>query len=202
MRKALAITLVLLTMPLTVLGNAFTEGKEFVVLPDTFKKSAEPSLTEVFSVYCGNCYRWEQDVVDNVKLRMTEQNIQFKQKHIAFVADYGDKVSEAIAITQNTELSETVKDALFSAVHEDKIGDWKSDDAFYETLSDAGLSKKEFNERLKSPGVQQKLAKWELYEQTIPSVPSFVVNGKYMINMNSLDSFDQFYALIDYLLEK
>lgn len=204
MKKAIATALFLLSIPLSVLANTgnFKEGKDYDVLPASFVKSSEPTLTEVYSVYCDNCYRWENEAIDGIKLRMSEQGIEFKQKHIAFVADYGDKVSEAIAVAEATDKATAVKGAMFEAIHVDKIGDWKTDKQFYATLAEAGMTEKEVEQGLASPAVQQMLAKWDMYEKAVPSVPSFVVNGKYIINMNNLESFDQFYQLIDHLLEK
>ena len=200
MKKPLALIFLLLALPMTVFAKAFVEGKDYTRLPTSFEKASEPTLTEVFSVYCHSCYRWDQEMIDSVKARMEGKEVTFKQKHIAYVAEFGDRVSEALAIVQGSAKAEQVKDALFKVAQQDGSGEWKNEEAFFETLEKNGLSQKEFQKRLKDPAVQARLKKWEMYEKTLPSVPSFVVNGQYLVNMNSIRSFDQFYSLIDYLL--
>ncbi|WP_062267772.1 thioredoxin domain-containing protein [Endozoicomonas arenosclerae] len=200
MKKPLALIFLLLALPMTVFAKAFVEGKDYTRLPASFEKSSEPTLTEVFSVYCHSCYRWDQEMIDSVKSQMAGKDVEFKQKHIAYVAEFGDRASEALAIVQGTAQAEKIKDALFEAVQKDSAGEWENEKAFFATLEKSGMSKETFQKGLKDPAVQARLKKWKMYEEALPSVPSFVVNGQYLVNMNSIRSFDQFYALIDYLL--
>lgn len=202
MKKMIAAATLLLTMPLAAFGYSFTEGKNYTKLPERFEKTEKPTLTEVYSVYCGHCYKWENKLISTVKDEMAEKNIDFKQAHIAFVADYGDKISKALLVADRMGEKKAVKDALFSAIHEDKIGDWKSDEQFFATLAKVGLTQEEFEKGVTSADVQKKFDLWEDYEKTIPSTPSFIVNGQYMIQMDSLESFDQFFALIDFLAKQ
>ncbi|MGI9282778.1 MAG: thioredoxin domain-containing protein [Endozoicomonas sp.] len=200
MKKPLALIFLLLALPMTVFAKAFVEGQDYTRLPASFEKASKPTLTEVFSIYCHSCYRWDQEMIDTVKNRMEGKDVSFKQKHIAYVAEFGDRISEALVIVQGTAQAEKVKDTLFEVVQKDSSKEWKSEEAFFATLEQSGLSKKAFEEGLKDPVVQARLKKWKMYEETLPSVPSFVVNGQYLVNMNSIRSFDQFYSLIDYLL--
>ncbi|WP_161787367.1 thioredoxin domain-containing protein [Endozoicomonas numazuensis] len=200
MKKPLALILLLLAMPMTVFATNFVEGKDFTRLPASFEKSTQPTLAEVFSVYCHNCYRWDQEMIDSVKQRMEKKDVSFRQKHIAYVAEFGDRASEALAVVKGTAHAELVKDGLFEAVQKGNPGEWENEEAFFKTLSQSGLSREEFQKRLKDPVVQARLKNWKMYEETLPSVPSFVVNGQYLVNMSSIRSFDQFYSLIDYLL--
>ncbi len=200
MKKMIAAAALLLTMPLVAFGSSFSEGKNYTQLPATFQKSEKPTLTEVYSVYCGHCYKWEQGMIQTVKKKMADKKVGFKQAHIAFVADYGDKISKALLAAEKTGEKKAVKEALFSALQEDKIGDWKSDDQFFATLAKAGLTREEFQKGVSSSDTQKTFKLWEAYEDAVTSTPSFIVNGKYVVKMDSLESFDQFYALIDYLL--
>ena len=199
MKKMIAAATLLLTMPLAALGYSFSEGENYTKLPDRFEKTEQPTLTEVYSVYCGHCYNWEKQLIPAVKKEMKGKNMSFKQVHIAFVAGYGNKISKALLAAEKTGETKAVKDALFSAIHDDRIGDWQSDEQFFATLAKAGLTREEFDKGVASPDVQKKFAAWEDYEKAVPSTPSFIVNGQYMIRMDSLESFEQFYALIDYL---
>ncbi|MRI31524.1 hypothetical protein EOPP23_00775 [Endozoicomonas sp. OPT23] len=201
MKKMMAAAALLLAMPLTVFGYSFSEGKNYTQLPETFQKSEKPTLTEVYSVYCDHCYKWEQKgMIQSIQNEMIKKKVDFEQAHIAFVANYGDKISKALLAAGKTGEKKAVKDTLFSALHEDKIGDWKSDDQFFATLAKAGLTREEFQKGVSSKDIQKKFKLWEAYEKAVTSTPSFVVNGKYVIKTESLESFEQFYALIDYLL--
>ncbi|WP_461535401.1 thioredoxin domain-containing protein [Spongorhabdus nitratireducens] len=200
MKKIFATAALLLTLPLTAFGYSFSEGQNYDKLPARFEKTDAPTLTEVYSVYCGHCYRWEQQLLGAVKEDMVSKKVKFNQAHIAFVADYGDQVSKALLAAEQTGEEAAVKKALFTAIHDERIGDWSSDKQFFATLAKAGLTREEFDNAVKTAELQQKFQHWEDFEKTVPSTPAFIVNGRYLIRMDSLESFDQFYALIDYLL--
>ncbi|MCL6268816.1 thioredoxin domain-containing protein [Sansalvadorimonas sp. 2012CJ34-2] len=200
MMRKLAAAFLLLTLPFAAFGYNFSEGQNYVQLPQNFRKTAQPTLTEVYSIYCGHCYKWEKNLVQTVKQDMARKKVVFNQAHIAYVAEYGDKVSKALLVAEKQGKLKAVKNALFSSVHDEMAGDWTSDRQFFATLAKAGLSQKEFEKNVSNPELKNTFKLWEGYEQNVPSTPSFIVNGRYLIKMDSLESFDQFYALIDYLL--
>ncbi|AMO54616.1 thiol:disulfide interchange protein DsbA/DsbL [Endozoicomonas montiporae] len=201
MKKILSAVCLTLAMPLSVMAASFSQGTHYNVLPD-FKKSETPEVREAFSVYCPACYQWDQGVVGDLQKRLELKDIPFNQSHVAFMGNYADKISQALAITKGTEKYTPVKKAIFKALQEDRIGDWKKDEDFFKVLAEAGLSKREWTFGVNDPVVRKRMKRWSQLESSVRSVPSFIVNNKYIINLSSIKSFDEFYSLIDYLLEK
>ena len=191
----------MLAMPLSVMAASFSEGTHYNTLTG-FQKSEKPEVREAFSVYCPACYQWDQGVVGDLEKRLESKDIPFSQSHVTFMGKYADKISQALAVTKGTEKYTPVKKAIFKALQEDRIGDWKKDDDFFKVLADAGLSKREWTFGVNDPVVRERMKRWSELESSVRSVPSFIVNNKYMINLSSIKSFDEFYSLIDYLLEK
>lgn len=191
----------MLAMPLSVLAAGFAEGTHYNTLSG-FQKSEQPEVREAFSVYCPACYQWEQNIVGDLEKKLEARDIPFAQSHVAFMGQYADKISQALAVTEGTEKYEPVKKAMFKALQEDRIGDWKKDEDFFKVLADAGLSKREWAFGINDPVVRERMKNWSELESSVRSVPSFIVNNKYIINLSSIQSFDEFYSLIDYLLEK
>ena len=201
MKKILSAFCLMLVMPLSVMAAAFSEGTHYNVLPG-LQKSEKPEVREIFSVYCPACYQWDLGVLGDLKERLELKKIPFNESHVSFMGKYGNEVTQALAITKGTEKYTPVKRAIFEALQKDRIGDWKNDDDFFKVLADAGLSKQEWTLGINDPKVRERMKRWEDLQNSIRSAPSFVVNNKYTINLGSIRSFDEFYSLIDYLLEK
>ena len=200
-RKVLSAFFLMLAMPLSVMAATFSEGTHYNVLSG-LQTSEKPEVRELFSVYCPACYQWNMGVLGDLKKRLESKKIPFSESHVAFMGKYGNEVTQALAITKGTEKYVPVKTALFKALMEDRIGDWKNDADFFKVLADAGLSKQEWALGINDPEVRERMQRWSELQNKIRSAPSFVINNKYTINLGSIRSFDEFYSLIDYLLEK
>ncbi|OED42060.1 hypothetical protein ACH42_12550 [Endozoicomonas sp. (ex Bugula neritina AB1)] len=187
-------------MPLSVFAASFSEGTHYSTLSG-FKKSEQPEVREAFSVYCPACYKWDQGIVGDLEKKLDSKQIPFSQSHVSFMGKYASQISQALAVTKGTEKFDPVKKAMFKALHENRIGDWKNDEEFFKVLSEAGLSKREWTFGLNDPKVRERMQAWSELEKNVRSVPSFIVNNKYLVNLSSIKSIDEFYSLIDYLLE-
>ncbi|MGB1271888.1 MAG: thioredoxin domain-containing protein, partial [Endozoicomonas sp.] len=164
-----------------------------------FPVSSEPTVTELFSIYCGGCYRWEKKALGTLKENLAKRKIEFKQAHMFFMGKYGKQATTALAITQGTELYEPVKNALFTKIHVERTGDWKNDDDFFSTLSKAGLPRKAFEQQQNGPVALKSVLDWNRYSGNIDAVPSFLVNNRYLLKTGSIKSFDEMDQLIAWL---
>ncbi|MGI9277895.1 MAG: thioredoxin domain-containing protein [Endozoicomonas sp.] len=178
----------------------FVKDTHYEVLPG--KKAEKPVVVEAFSIYCPACYRWEQNAIGPLKERLDKQGVEFRQMHVSFMGGYAKQISQVLSVTYGTDKYQTVKMALFKPIQEQQIGDWKSVKDFLATVEKAGLSDKEWKLGLNAQVVRDRLEDWKKAQQTFRAVPGFVVNDKYLIKVGSIKSFDEFYSLVDYLLEK
>ena len=154
---------------------------------------AKPAeIVELYSIYCGGCFYWEQNLIPELKVKLQEKNITFIQAHMPFMGKYSTEASTALAITEGTPLYERVKSALFKRIHIDRKGDWPSEAEFFKTLEQAGLGKKKYDENKMGPVATKTLLDWRAYARSAKSVPMFLLDGKYPVDTKGVKTVDDF----------
>ena len=167
------------------------------------KSPAKPvEIIELYSVYCGGCFYWEQNLIPELKTKLKEKNITFKQAHMPFMGKYSNEASTALAMTEGTPLYDKVKTELFKRIHVDRKGHWPSEAEFFTSLQQAGLSKKEYEQNKNGPVVLKSLADWKVFAQSAKAVPTFLLNGQYPIDTKGIKSVDDFMVRIETTLRK
>lgn len=190
----------------TVSANAFTEGKDYMVLSNPIP-NAQGTLIKVFSYDCPFCYKYEKAVMDPL-LKQLGNSVKYEAYHLETKGKYGVEASQlfaAVAVKEPANFKK-VKMAYYTAYH-DKKERWDSGaDAFLKTgLDSIGWTKAQLDEALKDAAVQAELKKWKdaSYEVAkIQGVPAYVVNGKYLIYTKSIQSVDSMAQLIKELAAK
>ncbi|MGB2552202.1 MULTISPECIES: thiol:disulfide interchange protein DsbA/DsbL [unclassified Campylobacter] len=199
-----------------VSANAFTEGKDYMVLekPLSVEKG---TLTKVFSYACPFCYKYDKSVTPKVVEKVS--GLKYVPYHLKTKAEYGEAASKVLAVLvvkdqekgvnllDDNSMFKKAKFAYYKAYHDKKErwNDGKNPEAFIKTgLDAAGMSMDEYNKELENPKVIELLKKWdESYEVAkIQGVPAFVVDGKYLIYTSTITSVDGFAKLIEELLKK
>lgn len=172
-------------------------------LSETSSPLKPTEIVELYSIYCGGCFYWEKNLIPELKVRLKEKNIIFKQAHMSFMGKYSKEASTALAMTEGGPLHEPVKAALFKRIHVDRKGDWPSEAKFFKSLENAGLSKKEYDQNKMSPVTTKNLLDWENYAQSkqVKAVPTFLLNGEYPIDTKNIKSADDFLARIEATLK-
>ncbi|WP_422468429.1 thioredoxin domain-containing protein, partial [Endozoicomonas sp. ALC013] len=178
--------------------SRFQEGPHYKVVKG-LAPSTRPTVTELFSIYCGGCYQWEKGPLITLKSWLSQQDIEFKQAHMNFMGAYAKQATLALAMTQGTPRHNAVKQALFSRLHVERKGDWRNDAEFFQTLEKAGLKQSDFEANQNNLLVMRTVLDWNQYGEHVHAVPGFMVNNRYLINMGSLKSHDELNALITYL---
>ena len=154
---------------------------------------AKPAeIVELYSIYCGGCFYWEKTLIPELKTKLKERNITFKQAHMPFMGKFSREASAALAMTENTPLYDTVKADLFKRIHIDRKNDWPSEAEFFKTLEQAGLNQKEYEKNKNGPVVLKTLADWGGYAKSAKAVPTFLLNGKYPIDTKGIKTVDDF----------
>jgi thiol:disulfide interchange protein DsbA len=171
------------------------------------KASAQPTVTEFFSLYCGHCFQFEPLVAD-VKAKL-KPGTKFEKSHVSYIprgipeAQMGMVKSYVIMEEIGGEKGEEIKLYFFNQIH---IQSKRVDDVatMKSLFIEKGITKEAIDKYfldLKITAKAEKMASlWE--EKKITNVPTLVVNGKYMVIMNSVKNMEEMMTLVNYLIDK
>ena len=157
-------------------------------------------VTQFFSYQCPHCYKfekpfeaWSRDLAPDVKVERVAVAIGRAPWQAAAVAFY------ALTAMQK---SPAIDDAFFSAIHregkpladEASIADW---------VATQGVDRAKFVEAYRSFGVGVKVKQADSLSRQVrlPSVPSLVIDGRYLIPLADDGDFKDQLAFADALIE-
>ncbi|MCL1059630.1 thiol:disulfide interchange protein DsbA/DsbL [Shewanella gelidimarina] len=212
MIKHIALALTLVVAPMSSFAAQFIEGTHFTQVSDK-APSSEPKLTEFYSLYCHNCYNMEKQYLGDIKASL-DKSVSFDSKHVDFMnSDIGTEVMRSLAVIQTVGQKDQLTNAMFAAIqgnegghdhsaegheHEQKIN---NRDDIKQVFAQFGVDAAQYDKAADSKETNTKLALWRAQQQEfqIQSVPAFVVNDKYAVNMNSVRTLGELINLINYL---
>ncbi|MBV7315844.1 thiol:disulfide interchange protein DsbA/DsbL [Shewanella sp. NIFS-20-20] len=217
MIKKLALALTLAISPLATYAADFVEGTHYTQITNQ-PASAEPKLTEFFSFYCHNCFAFETQYMPVIKPRL-DKSIQFETKHVDFMnSEIGTEVMRALAVIHQLDQSEKLNIAMFNAIqgedaanghdhsapghkHEPSI---TSRDDIKKVFAEHGISASQYDALADNAITNEKLALWRAEQNKfkIQSVPAFIVNDKYAVNLGQMRTLSEMVELINYLSTK
>jgi protein-disulfide isomerase len=212
--KHIALALTLVVAPMSSFAAQFVEGKHFTQVSDK-APSSEPKLTEFFSLYCHNCYNMEKQYLGDIKANL-DKSVTFDSKHVDFMnSDIGTEVMRSLAVIQEVGQKDQLTNAMFAAIQGNEGGHGHDhgaeDDKHEETISNRddikqvfakfGVDAAQYDKAADSKETNAKLALWRAQQQEfqVQSVPAFVVNDKYAVNMSSVRTLGELIDLINYL---
>ncbi|QFI53313.1 thiol:disulfide interchange protein DsbA/DsbL [Aeromonas simiae] len=198
MKKILLFIAAMLMMPMVHAAPEFKEGVNYEVVKQT--GSAQPEVLEFFSYYCPHCYKFEP-IASELK-KSLPQGVSFKKNPVAFLGrEMGPEMQRAYAVASLLEVEGKLTPVIFSKLHEQKQFPQSRDDV-KQIFVDNGVKGEEFDGAVDSFAVSGMVAQFDrnTEEFQIRGVPAFVVNGKYLIKIESITSQDQFNRLVSFLL--
>ena len=203
---SLAVTL-LFTLSFNSIAGTFKEGTHYSVIATN--KTSTPELAEYFSYYCPTCRAYEP-YLDGFKDVMPEK-AEFNKVHVDFMgqtsADIQFMLSKALIIAEKTTIDSQFSAAVFKYLQTDRATISNEKDIRNIFVLSGGNGKK-FDQGMKSFSViaqakKEKKIQDELSKnRQLTSVPTMVVNGKYLIDSKSLDRnnfFAEYNELVAYL---
>ncbi|ACA85091.1 thiol:disulfide interchange protein DsbA/DsbL [Shewanella woodyi] len=217
MIKHIALALTLAIAPLSSFASQFVEGKHFTQVSNK-AASTQPKLTEFYSFYCHNCYNMETQYLGDIKANLNKK-VKFDSKHVDFMnSEIGTEVMRSLGVIQALDASQKDKLtlAMFAAIQgEEEAGshdhahdhsahdkpELNNRDDIKKVFAAHGIDGKKYDELADSKVVDSKLALWRVQQREfrVQSVPAFIVNDKYAINMGEIRSLGQLIDLINYL---
>ncbi len=213
MIKHIALALTLVVAPMSSFAAQFVEGKHFTVVTNK-APSSEPKLTEFYSFYCGNCFNMEKMYLPDIKANLNKQ-VAFDSKHVDFAnTEINTEVMRSLAVIQTLDNPKPLTDAMFKVIQGDNgekhdhsapghkhAEPLKSRDDIKAVFAKFDVDSAQYDAAADSKETNAKLALWRAQQQEfkVQSVPAFVVNDKYAVNMSSVRTLGELIDLINYL---
>lgn len=198
--KKLCILFIAIFINLSVFADEFKEGVHYQVLYT--EASASPNVTEFFSFYCGHCRQFES-VLHELKSRLPE-GVDFMQSHVTFLGgDMGIPMTKAFATMELLKLTDTLVPKMFTQIQELEKGP-KNETELRQWFIKQGVDANTFDETYNSFIVDSMLNRFtsQFSEAKLRGVPGVVVNNKYVVKTEHLKSYDQYFDLVRYLVDK
>lgn len=186
----------------------FKEGVHYKVVGPI--KTDGPVVKEYFSFYCGHCYQFEY-LVGSIKEHLPE-GAKFEKSHVDFLSFASKKMQQmltrALITAEKMGMAEQQIAAIFKYIHVHRAVPTSQQDIRNVFVLN-GADGDEFDRIMASEEVAKAAAIMKenqdrlSQKRDLTSVPSVVVNGKFMIDVHGLDknNLEQEYnALIKYLL--
>ncbi|MEG0007340.1 MAG: thiol:disulfide interchange protein DsbA/DsbL [Aeromonas sp.] len=183
------------------IAHADPEFKEGVHYNSTkLTESSQPEILEFFSYYCPPCAAFEPIIA---KLQKTlPEGVTVKKNPVAFLGrEMGPEMQRAYAVASLLNIEDKLTPALFDKIHVQRQPPMSRDDV-RKIFADNGVNTEEFDSTINSFTVSGMLSQFDRNTEhyNVRGTPAFLVNGKYMVKIESLASEQQFIKLITYLL--
>jgi thiol:disulfide interchange protein DsbA len=202
----LAFTLFVATT-ISAQASKYEEGKHYTVISG--QATHKPELREYFSYYCPSCRAYEPYLSEFEKV--LPDNAKLRKTHVDFMGQTTPEIqfmlSKALIIAEKTGIAKKFSPAVFKYLQTDRAT-ISSEKDVRNLFVLSGGDRAKFDSGMKSfsivsqakrnKKVQDKLSN----ARQLTSVPTMVVNGKYLINAKALDSksfFEDYTSLVAYL---
>ncbi|MCE9677688.1 thiol:disulfide interchange protein DsbA/DsbL [Shewanella sp. AS1] len=215
MIKHIALALTLAIAPLSSFAAQFVEGKHFTTVSDK-APSAQPKLTEFYSFYCHNCFNMETQYLADIKANL-KPGVSFDSKHVDFMnSEIGTEVMRSLGVIQEMKVQDEMIHAMFVAIQGEAGGHGHSHDHDHsahekpqinsrddikKVFADKGIDISNYDKVADSKVVTDKINLWRSQQREfrVQSVPTFIVNDKYAVNLGEIRTLGELIDLINYL---
>ena len=196
--KAFALLVLSIFFISSAQARDYKEGQDYEIRATN--KTVEPEIREFFSFFCSHCFAMEKPFSQMAEF--------FKGKAKFFVnpvgligGDIGVESQKAYAVAINLEIEDELKEELFNRIHV-KQDIPEDHDYFVELFESLGVPSEKYEQIYNSFVTQAKVAEYDRHtkEMKIDAVPEIVVNGKYLVKTDNLESIEDYETLVSYLL--
>lgn len=180
----------------------YAAGTHYKIL-ETQGAVAEPGKIEVrefFSYICPHCYHLEGTVAAWVKTK--PDNVSFVRNPVTFLRN-SEALARAYYVADSLDIVDKIHRPVFDAIHAHGEPLFTAAE-LADFFTKYGVEKDKFEQLYSSFGVSTKIRQADALarEYQIRGVPSFVVNGKYLVLREHLQSNEEMFDVIDFLIGK
>lgn len=191
----------LLLLPAAARAAAIEEGRHYQELPfpQAVETGAKIEVREFFWYGCPHCYSLEP--VLSRWLKKLPKNAQFVRT--PGTAPRWMTHAQAFYAFESLGVTAKVHEVFFGAVHEKRRA-LDNENAIADFIAEQGLSAKDFRQVFNSFGVSLRVERAKKLNQdlNIASVPTFVVDGRYLTSPGAAGGDEQMLKVLDFLIAK
>ncbi|MEO3866826.1 thiol:disulfide interchange protein DsbA/DsbL [Rheinheimera fenheensis] len=190
--------LLLLASSLSFANDSFKQGEHYQLLATP--PSSKAQVVEYFSYYCPFCYNFEP-IVAELKKALPE-GTPLNKVPVSFLGgNMAATIQRAHATAELLQVEDAFAAALFNQIHQQRKAPQSRND-ITKLFASIGVEQPQLDAEFNSMVVNSMITQYdaEVSAAGIRSVPSFVVNNKYLVNISAVSSQEQFNALVNYLL--
>ncbi|WP_372761639.1 thiol:disulfide interchange protein DsbA/DsbL [Pseudoalteromonas sp.] len=205
MLKKLKLSLLLICLPFAALAANFEADNQYTVI--NVEKSSSPQVTEYFSFYCPHCFQFEP-VAKAIEANLPDGAV-FIKNHVNFLGGVSPEsqsnLSLAYLVAKKHGQEDLITEKIFNSIHVQRapLTDIKD---LKQLLALNGIDNETFNQDIASlPIISAERAMQEKQQKysklgALTGVPTFIVNDKYKINLNTIKSQAELDELVTFLL--
>ena len=176
----------------------YKEGLDYEIRATN--KTVEPEIREFFSFFCSHCFAMEKPFSQMAEF--FKGKAKFIVNPVGLIGgDVGVESQKAYAVAINLEIEDELKEELFNRIHV-KQDIPEDHDYFAELFESLGVPSEKYEQIYNSFVTQAKVAEYDRHtkEMKIDAVPEIVVNGKYLVKTDNLESIEDYESIVSYLL--
>ncbi|MBY6199428.1 thiol:disulfide interchange protein DsbA/DsbL [Vibrio hangzhouensis] len=189
-----------LMVSLGVNAAQFQEGTHYKVLE--LEKSSKPVVTEYFSFYCPHCNSFEP-IIAQLKKKIPAE-AKFQKNHVSFMGgNMGMSMSKAYATMVALKVEDKMVPVLFNRIHNMNKPP-RNDDELRQIFLDEGVDAKKFDATFNGFAVDSMVRRFDkqFKDSGLTGVPAVIVNNKYQVEAGSIQSLEEYFELVNFLLKK
>ena len=196
--KAFALLVLSIFFISSAQARDYKEGLDYEIRATN--KTVEPEIIESFSFFCSHCFAMEKPFSQMAEF--FKGKAKFIGNPVGLIGgDVGVESQKAYAVAINLEIEDELKEELFNRIHV-KQDIPEDHDYFAELFESLGVPSEKYEQIYKSFVTQAKVAEYDRHtkEMKIDAVPEIVVNGKYLVKTDNLESIEDYESIVSYLL--
>jgi protein dithiol oxidoreductase (disulfide-forming) len=183
--------------------SAFQEGKHYkrVLSPQDPVDAKKVEVTEVFWYGCPHCYHFDP-VIEGWRAK-APPDVLFDRLPSTLGHQTGELHARAFYIAETLGVSQKTHLPLFRAIHDDRKP-MSSLEALRELFGAAGVKPADFDQASSSFMVDSRMRRAETLVRAygVTSVPTIVVDGRYLTGAGMAGGNDNLLKVVDFLVEK
>ena len=190
----------LIMLSLSAHAAKFNEGEHYKVLD--LEASKKPMVAEFFSFYCPHCNSFEP-IIQQLKQQLPA-DVKLQKNHVSFMGgNMGLPMSKAYATMIALKVEDKIVPVMFNRIH--NMNKPPRDEAeLRQIFLDEGIDAKKFDAAYNGFAVDSMVRRFDkaFKDSGLSGVPSVVVNNHYLVEAQGINSLDEYFELVNFLLKK